>query len=158
MTHQRSAQTDRWPMRALSRVIVLAAVLLLGAAGCSRILSRIFEAVRGERTYVRAEIAFVAPDGTPIVDAPVYVVEQIGTMRPITEVLKTDAHGHILLDGYYCLPAEVATQGGNFVIQPPATAASYRIGVAADGPSLEQLFGRPDSRFLGYSRKHSDCG
>jgi hypothetical protein len=80
-------------------------------------------------------------------------------MHPVTEVLKTDMRGHVLLKGYYCLPAVVATQGGTIVIQRETLASSYRVTVK-DGaqPSLDQLAGKPESKFLGYSHTHTDCG
>jgi hypothetical protein len=120
--------------------------------------SRYFEA-GGSRTALEADIAFVSADQTSIADALVYVVETIGTMHVVTEVFKTDARGHILLKGSYCLPTIVAVRGGSVVVQRETLVPSYQVIVkGGDQPSPDRLAGKPDSKFLGYSRTHKDCG
>jgi hypothetical protein len=66
----------------------------------------------GERTSLTAAIAFVRVDKTPVATAPVYVVETVGTMNVVTEVLTTDEHGRVFLEGAYCLPAVILARGG----------------------------------------------
>src|SRR5581483_3194907 len=103
-------------------VQMLSSLLMLALACCSQF----FEA-GGNRTALTADIAFVSADQTPVVDAPVYVVETIGTMHVVTEVLKTDTRGHVLLKGNYCLPAVVAARGGSVVVQRETLAPSYQV-------------------------------
>src|SRR5687767_14642965 len=81
----------------------------------------------GERTSLRAVIAFVNADKTPVVNAPVYVVEIVRTRAVVTEVLKTDEHGRVFLEGAYCLPAVILTRGGDVVIEPWKLAPSYQV-------------------------------
>ena len=119
--------------------------------------SQFFEA-GGNRTSLTADIAFASVDQNPVVNAPVYIVETIGTMRVVTEVLKTDEHGHIFLKGTYCLPALIATRGGSIVLEPGKLALSYQVTIKDRDQPLDQLAGKPDGKFLGYSRTHTDCG
>jgi hypothetical protein len=135
-------------------VQMVSGFLMLALACCSQM----FEGA-GTRTLLAVDVEFVGTDEAPVANAPVYVVETIGTMHPVTEVLKTDTHGYVLLKGYYCLPTVVATHGGTVVIQHETLASSYRVMVkGGTQPSLDQLAGKPESEFLGYSRKHIDCG
>ena len=113
----------------------------------------------GTRTALTADVAFVSADHTPVVDASVYVVETVGTLHVVTEVLKTNTHGHVLLKGNYCLPAIVATRGGSVVVQRETLAPFYEVIVKRDDqPPLDLLAGKPDSKFLNYSRTHKGCG
>tara|TARA_R110000868_G_scaffold13223_9_gene62106 strand:- start:5 stop:403 length:399 start_codon:yes stop_codon:yes gene_type:complete len=132
----------------------MSAVLTLALSGCSRF----FEAA-GHQVFLATEVSFMDADQKPIVDAVVYVVESIGTMHPITEVLHTNERGRILLKGPYCLPIIVATKGGNIAIQQEALTSSYRAVVERDDPTtLEQLFGQPEDKYMNYSRIHTGCG
>jgi hypothetical protein len=113
----------------------------------------------GERISLRAAIAFVNADKTPVVNAPVYVVEIVRTRAVVTEVLKTDEHGRVFLEGAYCLPAVIAARGGQVVIEPWKLAPSYQVTIKdGDQPPPDQFAGKPDSKYLGYSRTHTDCG
>ena len=132
---------------------MIGALLLLAVTCCGQL----FEA-GGDRATLTADIEFVSGEA-PVVDAPVYIVETVGTMHVITEVLKTDAHGHVLLKGNHCLPALVAARGGSVVVQRETLAPFYQVTVkGGDQPPLDQVFGKPDSKFLNYSRTHQDCG
>lgn len=132
----------------------MSSLLMLGITCCSQF----FEA-GGNKVSVMADIAFMSAEQTPVADTPVYVIETIGTMHVVTEVRKTDARGHLLLKGSYCLPAVVATRGGSVVVKHETLASSYQVTVkGGDQPSLDELAGKPDSKFLDYSRKHKDCG
>jgi hypothetical protein len=113
----------------------------------------------GERTSLRAVIAFVSADKTPVVNAPVYVVELVSYRHVVTEVLKTDEHRRVFLEGAYCLPAVILARGGQVVIGPWKQAPSYQVTIKdGDQPPLDQYAGKPDSKYLGYSRTHADCG
>jgi hypothetical protein len=134
--------------------LVLGGLLILALAGCSQY----FEA-GGSKASLSVDIEFVDADRNPIPNAPVYVVETVGTMHVVTEVLQTDAHGHIQLNGNRCLPAIVAVRGGSVVVQRETLAPFYQMTVkGGDQPPLDQLAGKPDGRFLNYSRTHTDCG
>lgn len=98
---------------------MISSLLMLALACCSQFFER-----GGTRTPLMADIEFVSADLTPVVDASVYVVETIGTMHPVTEVLKTDARGHVLLKGHYCLPVIVATTGGAITVHSETIASS----------------------------------
>jgi hypothetical protein len=74
-------------------------------------------------------------------------------------VLKTDEHGRVLLEGAYCLPAVIAAREGQVVIEPWKLAPSYQVTIKdGDQPPPDQFAGKPDSKYLGYSRTHTDCG
>ncbi len=133
---------------------MISSLLMLALACCSQF----FEG-GGNRTALTVDITFVNTDQTPVADAPVYVVETVGTMHVVTEVLKTDARGRVLLKGNYCLPAVVAARGGSVAVQLETLAPSYQVTVkSGDQLPLDQLAGKPHSKFLGYSRTHKDCG
>jgi len=137
------------------RNVQMAAGLLGLTLACC---SQIFEG-GGARTFLATDVEFASADEAPVAGAPVYVVETIGTMHPVTEVLKTDTRGHVLLKGYLCLPAIVATRGGMAVIHRENLASSYRVTIkGGNQPSLDQLVGRPEGKYLGYSETHTDCG
>jgi len=113
----------------------------------------------GERTSVTAAIAFVSVDQTPVVNAPVYVAETLGTGIVATEVLKTDEHGRVLLKGTYCLLAFITTRGGQVVIESWKLAPSYQVTIKDEAQRPPDHFaGKPDSKYLDYSRTHTDCG
>lgn len=136
------------------RGILVLSLLTLVLSGCNQY----FEA-GGDKASLSVDIAFVGADHIPVPDDPVYIVETIGTMHVVTEVLQTDPRGHIHLNGNRCLPAIVAVRGGSVVVQQETLAPSYQVTVkGGDQPPLDQLAGKPDSRFLNYSRTHKDCG
>jgi hypothetical protein len=139
---------------AKSSAYAISSILVLTLACCSHF----FEA-GGSRTSLEADILFVSTDQNPMVDAEVYVVETVGTMNVVSEILKTDARGHIVLKGDYCLPAVVAVRGGNVVVQRETLARTYRVVVkGGDQPPLDRLAGKPQTRYLHYSRMHKSCG
>jgi hypothetical protein len=132
----------------------MSAVLTLALSGCSRF----FESA-GHQVFLKTEVTFIDDAQMPTVGAVVYVIESIGTMHPITEILHTNERGRILLKGHYCLPIIVATKGGNIAIQQEALTSSYRVVVDRRDPStLEKLFGKPEEKYMNYSRIHRDCG
>ena len=127
---------------------------MLALAGCFPILE-----AGGQRTALAVDVRFVRADQTPVVDAPVYIAERIGSGEIVTEVLKTDAHGQVFLRGSFCLPAFVAARGGGVAVQQETLVPAYQVTVKeGNQPSLDHLFGKPDSKYLGYSRTHTDCG
>jgi hypothetical protein len=133
---------------------IIAGLLALILASCSQF----FEA-GGSRISLDADVIFVRPDLSPVAGVPVYVIETIGTTHPVTEVLRTDALGHVRLQGDYCLPVIVATQGGSVVIQRHSIVPAYRVTIKMVGqPPLDQLAGKPDAEFIRRSRIHIDCG
>jgi hypothetical protein len=140
-------------MRIPGRALIIG-LLMLALTSCGQI----FEAA-GSRTAVAADIEFVNIDQTPVADAPVYLTEQIGNTQVVTEVLKTDARGRVSLSGYYCSPIYVLIRGGDVVVQRETLAPFYRVTVkSGDQPSLDAFAGKPDSEYLGYSRRYTDCG
>lgn len=127
---------------------------MLALTGCAQ-----FYEPGGSRTAVVTDIEFVNADQTPVVDAPVYVTEQVGNNQVVTEVLKTDARGRVSLNGYYCSPMYVLIRGGSVVVQRETLAPFYRVTVkGGDQPPPDAFAGKPDSKYLEYSRGHTDCG
>jgi hypothetical protein len=135
-------------------VLTVGSFAMLAVASCGYLL----EGLHGSRVSVSVDIWFRSSDPTLIAEVPVYIVEQIGTRNAITEVLNTDAHGHVSVHGYHCLPLWVAIRGANVSLQEASLRNSYEVDVTEPSRSLESLFGKPDSRFMEYSATHADCG
>jgi hypothetical protein len=76
----------------------------------------------------------------------------------VTDVLTTDEHGRVFLEGAYCLPAFITARGGQVVIDRFNLAPSYEVTIKdGDQRSLDDFAGKPDSEYLGYPRTHGDC-
>ncbi|MGH6751126.1 hypothetical protein [Hypericibacter sp.] len=133
---------------------MISGLLMLALTSCDRILE-----AGGSRTAVAADIEFLNADQTPVIDAPVYVTEHIGTNQLVTEVLKTDTRGRVSLKGDYCSPIVVYIRGGGVVVQRETLAPFYRVTVkGGDQPPPDAFAGKPKAEYLGYSRTHTDCG
>ncbi len=114
----------------------------------------------GERTELNVEVEFVDESNSIQPNKTVYLVERVGTNHVVTELLTTDSRGRVRITGPHCLPMQVAMRGGAANIRTVDLAPFYRVALDKERffANLEEAYGRPDSRFLAYGRRHDDCG
>lgn len=113
----------------------------------------------GSRQALSTRVQFVNSSNAPVASEQTYVVQRIGTSMVITDVLLTDSSGSINLHGEYCLPMYVAVRGATVAIKSGGDLPTHRQRIQAVGvQSLSALFGMPDSRYLGYTKRQPGCG
>lgn len=81
--------------------------------------------------------------GQPIPLAPVYIAESIGTSEPtLTEKMNADTHGIVHINGSYCFPVAIVTNGGGVVFQIENEKSDEIIYVRNDmKPTVKESYG-----------------
>jgi hypothetical protein len=115
----------------------------------------------GVRKDAKTKIIFQFEDGKPVSSSPVYIDESFGESKKITEFLKTDGMGAIVISGSYCLPMMVAVDGGSFVVNERNRYEDHVVTVnSGKTPTLQQALGNIDPEIDAFkdSQFYRNCG
>lgn len=128
-------------------------VVAISCSGCFYF----FSTHKGEAASLDTTV-FFRTNGLPASSRPVYVLEKIGTTRPITIASLTNEQGAIHLSGGYCLPVIVAVDGGGVVIHSVDIRDTYIVEVSPDGlPDLEKIYGVPEDGLSARPQSRNSC-
>ena len=127
----------------------LAYALTVSAICCGTLCNgAVAQEVPGVRHFVKANVTILTADGLPSANEQLFLAEQIGGTPILSERMVSDKDGQIHLNGYYCLPMVVATNGGYIAIREWDAGNEYTVRKKRDGVTIAKAFGAPDETLL----------
>jgi hypothetical protein len=117
----------------ISKAMLLATLsLVAGVAACESL---------GTLERIDMQVIFQKSNGEPAGFASVYIIETVGNFQLLTDEWKADKDGVVVLRGDYCVPLQVAAEGGGVVIYGPSVSNKYVVKLVDGPPSLARIFG-----------------